>query len=90
MDLLGLPRTPYAPINIHVNTTQGGKENAMKRFCVNFERLDASVKTRLVVENDDSTTAISVPRVVAVVERDALAARCNYHEGCHSASLDPE
>ena len=46
MDLLGLPRTPYAPINIHVNTTQGGKESAMKRFCVNFERLDASVKTR--------------------------------------------
>ena len=53
MDLMDLPRTPYAAINIHVNTTQGGKEAACERFCNNFELLDESVKTRLVVENDD-------------------------------------
>ena len=53
MDLMGLPRTSYAAINIHVNTTQGGKEDAAARFCANFQLLDGSVKTRLVVENDD-------------------------------------
>jgi len=52
-DLMGLPRTPYAAINIHVNTTQGGKDVAMQRFVVNFHLLDASVRKRLVVENDD-------------------------------------
>ena len=53
MDLMGLPRTPYSAINIHVNTTQGGKDAAMQRFCDNFQLLDDSVKSRLVVENDD-------------------------------------
>lgn len=53
MDLMDLPHTPYAAINIHVNTTQGGKEEACQRFCTNFELLDESVRTRLVVENDD-------------------------------------
>ncbi len=53
MDLMGLPRTPYAAINIHVNTTQGGKEAAAARFCANFQLLDDSVKSRLVIENDD-------------------------------------
>jgi len=60
MDLIGLPRTPYAAINIHVNTTQGGKEEACKRFCTNFELLDDSVKTRLVVENDDKEKQYAV------------------------------
>jgi len=53
MDLMGLPRNHYAAINIHVNTTQGGKEAAAERFCANFSLLDDSVKSRLVVENDD-------------------------------------
>lgn len=60
MDLMGLPRTQHAAINIHVNTTQGGKDAAMQRFCDNFQLLDDSVKSRLVVENDDKESQYAV------------------------------
>jgi len=53
MDLMGLPRTPYAAINIHVNTTQDGKEVALQRFVDNFCLLSPGTRSRLVVENDD-------------------------------------
>jgi len=60
MDLMGLPRTHEAPINIHVNTTMGGKKESMQRFCERFLTLDESVRTRLVVENDDKKAQYSV------------------------------
>jgi len=60
MDLIGLPRTPYAAINVHVNTTAPTKETAMARFCENFKCLDDSVKSRLVVENDDKLSQYDV------------------------------
>ncbi len=64
MDLLGLPRTPYAAINIHINTTAGGKEDAMKRFITAFDTLDLSVKTRLTIENDDKKNQYSISDLV--------------------------
>jgi len=60
MDMLGLDRTPFYPINIHVNTTKPSKEEAASRFCKNFERLSDSAKSRLVVENDDKATQFTV------------------------------
>lgn len=53
MDLLGMPRSPFAAINIHIGGTYGDKEQTMKRFCVNFKRLPECAASRLVVENDD-------------------------------------
>ncbi len=64
MDLLGLPRTPHAAINIHINTTAGGKEDAMKRFIAAFDTLDLSVKTRLTIENDDKKNQYSISDLV--------------------------
>ncbi len=64
MDLLGLPRTPHAAINIHINTTAGGKEDAMKRFITAFDTLDLSVKTRLTIENDDKKNQYSISDLV--------------------------
>ena len=60
MDMLGLDRTPFYPINIHVNTTKPSKEESSARFCKNFERLSDSAKSRLVVENDDKTSQFTV------------------------------
>ena len=60
MDMLGLDRTPYYPINIHVNTTKPSKEESSARFCKNFERLSDSAKLRLVVENDDKASQFTV------------------------------
>lgn len=53
MDMMGLDRSVYYPINIHVNTTKPDKESAANRFCDNFSLLPDSVKSRLVVEVDD-------------------------------------
>ena len=59
-DMLGLSRTPYNKINIHIGGAYGDKESAMARFCTNFVRLPDSVKSRLTVENDDKATMYSV------------------------------
>jgi len=59
-DLMGLSRTPYNKINIHIGGAYGDKPSAMKRFCTNFHRLPDSVKSRLTVENDDKASMYSV------------------------------
>jgi UV DNA damage endonuclease len=59
-DEMGLEPSHWNQINIHVNTTQGGKEECAKRFCENFQRLSDSAKARLVVENDDKPSQYSV------------------------------
>ena len=59
-DMMGLSRTPYNKINIHIGGVYGDKKSAMERFCKNFERLPESVKSRLTVENDDKASMYSV------------------------------
>ena len=59
-DMMGLSRTPYNKINIHIGGVYGDKVSAMERFCTNFHRLPESVKSRLTVENDDKATMYSV------------------------------
>jgi UV DNA damage endonuclease len=58
-DLMGLPRTPYAKINIHVGAHYNNKQMAIDNFCRNFERLSDSAKSRLTVENDDKASLYS-------------------------------
>ena len=59
-DMMGLSRTTYNKINIHIGGVYGDKKSAMERFCKNFERLPESVKSRLTVENDDKASMYSV------------------------------
>ncbi len=59
-DMMGLSRTPYNKINIHIGGVYGDKISAMERFCINFQRLSDSVKSRLTVENDDKASMYSV------------------------------
>ena len=59
-DMMGLSRTPYNKINIHIGGVYGDKKSAMERFCKNFKRLPESVKSRLTVENDDKASMYSV------------------------------
>lgn len=92
MDLLGLPRTPHAAINIHVNTTQGGKDAAMQRFVDNFHLLDASVRTRLVVENDDKESQYAVEDLyVGIHNKIGIPITFDYHHHwCHPGELTQE
>jgi len=60
MDLMGLPRSHYAKINIHIGGAYGDKPSAMHRFCKNFNRLSIGAQSRLTVENDDKASMYSV------------------------------
>lgn len=63
-DLIGLPRTHYAKINIHLGGAYGEKEVAVGRFIKNFGRLPDSVKTRMTIENDDKASLYSTRELV--------------------------
>lgn len=54
MDLLDLPKTPEAPINIHMNCYNDGNfSEAADRFIASYNLLSNSVRNRLVLENED-------------------------------------
>ena len=59
-DMMGLSRTPYNKINIHLGGAYGDKEASMKRFVKNFPRVPESVSSRLTLENDDKASMYSV------------------------------
>ena len=59
MDIMGMPRSHYAKINIHIGASYGDRVSAIDRFCKNFERLNDSVRSRLTVENDDRANLFS-------------------------------
>lgn len=92
MDMMGLPRSPYAAINVHVNTTQGGKQLAGERFCNAFRLLDNSVKSRLVVENDDKENQYAVEDLWEHVHTDiGIPITFDYHHHwCHPGELTQE
>ena len=52
-DRLGLSRTYYNPLNIHVRK-EGDPEELCNIFMKNFERLSDGIKSRLVLENNDT------------------------------------
>jgi UV DNA damage endonuclease len=59
-DLMGLSRTTYNKINIHVGATYGDKYSAAETWCRNFHRLSEGVRARLTIENDDKDSMYSV------------------------------
>jgi len=59
MDIMGLERSHYYPINIHLNTTKPTREIAADRFCNEFYNLSESCRSRLVIENDDGQNQYS-------------------------------
>lgn len=60
MDIMNLPKSHGAKINIHIGGAYGDRDSAIDRFCKNFEKhLSHSVKSRLTVENDDKENMFS-------------------------------
>jgi UV DNA damage endonuclease len=58
-DRLGLSKTHYNPLNIHVRK-EGDPDELCNIFMKNFERLSDGVKSRLVLENNDTGTTWDV------------------------------
>ena len=66
MDLLGLTQSHYNPINIHMNCFKNEKPtDIIKRFSLNYKKLDVGVKHRLVIENEDKTNSWNVKQLYA-------------------------
>jgi len=59
-DLMGLSKTHYNKINIHIGATYKDKQNAAKTWVKNTKLLSNSCLSRLTVENDDKASMFSV------------------------------
>src|SRR5688500_3256391 len=79
MDMLELPRTPFAKINIHVGGAYGDRKSALGRFIKNFEQLPPEVSTRLTVENDDKANMFSVADLTRIHEETEVPVVFDYH-----------
>lgn len=79
MDMLTLPRTPFAKINIHIGGAYGDRPSALKRFIDNFSLLPPEVSTRLTVENDDKPNMFSVTDLLTVHEATGVPVVFDYH-----------
>ena len=79
-DLMGLSRTPYNKINIHVGATYGDKYSAAETWCSNFNRLSDAVKSRLTIENDDKANMYSVKDLYELIhEKTGIPIVFDYH-----------
>ena len=80
MDKLGCERSYYNPINIHVNCTKGDLADIAARFMSNLNKCDYSVRSRLVVENEDKgcwTVANLLEHFNIPITYDNLHDKCN-------------
>jgi len=91
MDLIGADLTPYNKINIHVGCQTLGKEQAAKRFCEGFRKLNESTQKRLVVENDDKPSLFTTKDLYEMVHKDiGIPITFDYHHHwCNPGDTDP-
>ena len=87
MDLMGLSRTPYNKINIHMGGTHGDKTACLQRFVDNFTRISQSVTSRLTIENDDKESLYTVKDLMFLHERIKIPIVFDYHH--HKCQKDP-
>jgi UV DNA damage endonuclease len=91
MDLMGLSKTPYNKINIHMGGTHGNKIACMQRFCENFGRLSHSVQKRLTVENDDKESLYTVADLMYLHNLIRIPIVFDYHHhDCQKDAMPQE
>lgn len=92
-DMIGLPRTPEAKINIHVGAAYGNKPKALKTFCDNLDRLPDRVRLRLTVENDDRPSLYSTHDLYHSVFADTgvpIVFDYHHHKFCGGGQSEKE
>lgn len=84
MNMMGLSKTPYNKINIHVGGVYGDKQSALERWCYSFNFLSDDTKSRLTIENDDKTSAYTVSDLMYIHQQTGIPIVFDYHHhSCH-------
>jgi UV DNA damage endonuclease len=86
-DEMGFEPSVWNKVNIHISTTQGGKDKAAVRFCKSFEDLNDNTKKRLTIENDDKPSQYSVKDLYDLVYKNInvpIVFDVHHHKFCSS------
>jgi len=67
LDLMGLDRSPYFAINVHIGATYSDRAATAERFREAVRELSPGARARLTVENDDEEGLWAVPELVEQV-----------------------
>lgn len=89
-DIMGLSRTPYNLINIHLGGSYGDKEAAINRFIAIVDRLPESVRSRLTIENDDKSSLYSVTDLVRISKLTNIPVVFDFHHHKCYGDIMPE
>jgi UV DNA damage endonuclease len=79
MDMMGLPASPFAKINIHIGGAYGDRRSAIERWISNFSLLPDTARRRLTIENDDKANMFSVGDLMKVHEATSVPIVFDYH-----------
>ncbi len=91
MNMLGLPKSPFSKINIHVGGAYGNKSDALKRWVDNFSLLHDDTKARLTIENDDKPNMFTVVDLMYIHEHTGIPIVFDYHHhNCHNDGMSTE
>jgi len=91
MNMIGLPKTPFSKINIHVGGAYGNKPDALKRWVDNFSLLHDDTKARLTIENDDKPNMFTVADLMYIHEHTGIPIVFDYHHhNCHNDGMSTE
>jgi UV DNA damage endonuclease len=79
MDMMELPLSPFAKINIHIGGAYGDRRSALDRWIENFSLLPPTASRRLTIENDDKANMFSVGDLMKVHEATGVPIVFDYH-----------
>lgn len=90
-DLMNLPASHKAKINIHVGGAYGDKTETLKRFAQNFKLLSSNLQKRLTVENDDKPGLYTVQELMPLHEMIGIPVVFDYfHHKLHPGTQTEE
>lgn len=85
LDSLGLDATHK--IVLHIGGIYGDKTEALQRFAASYRRLDAAIRARLIIENDDKL--YSAADVLTIAETEGIPmVYDNLHHQVHGSDSD--
>lgn len=89
MDMIGLPADRNSPINLHVNSNKGDRDEIVDRLLRGLDRLDKNCRNRIVFENDDKASSWSVRLLLKHLHaRTGIPITFDFlHHNCHPDGL---